>query len=133
MKDYAKSILNKLWTVINDEHLQKITIQSLLAGAYTFYKIRQWCLDKVNVYNPESFRVLTLNHLGSLSVEVPEQARVIRLSACIMKFSKFYLLIMQILMTLLYFVTANTATAAGFNIGGITLHQAFSLSKSLPL
>lgn len=33
MKDYAKSVLNKLWTVINDEHLQNITTHSLFAGA----------------------------------------------------------------------------------------------------
>ncbi|CAG2235584.1 unnamed protein product [Mytilus edulis] len=88
-----------------------------------FYQIRQWCLDKVNGKNPDPFKIFINGGAGTgkshlikclcfeankiLSPHAPNPDDIVVL------------------------VTAPTATAA-FNIAGTTLHQAFSLSKSLP-
>ncbi|XP_062617119.1 ATP-dependent DNA helicase PIF1-like [Saccostrea cucullata] len=89
-----------------------------------FYSVRQWCLDHVHGQQPEPFRIFINGGAGTgkshlikclyyeankiLSPETPNPDDIVVL------------------------LTAPTATAA-FNIGGTTLHQAFSLSKSLPL
>ncbi|CAC5394403.1 unnamed protein product [Mytilus coruscus] len=89
-----------------------------------FYKIRQWCTDKVNGKNPEPFRVFINGGAGT------GKSHLIK---C-MHFE-----VTKILSTnsanpddIVVLLTAPTATAA-FNIRGTTLHQAFSLPQSLPL
>ncbi|XP_071150937.1 uncharacterized protein, partial [Mytilus edulis] len=92
-------------------------------GGPLVYQIRQWCLDEVNGKNPDPFKIFINGGAGTgkshlikclcyeankiLSPHAPNPDDIVVL------------------------VTAPTATAA-FNIGGTTLHQAFSLSKSLP-
>ncbi|CAG2194870.1 unnamed protein product [Mytilus edulis] len=89
-----------------------------------FYRIRQWCIDKVNGKNPEPFRVFINGGAGT------GKSHLIK---CL------HYEITKILSThstnpddIVVLLTAPTATAA-FNIGGTTLHQAFSLPPSLPL
>lgn len=89
-----------------------------------FYKIREWCFDKVNGKNPESFRIFINGRAGT------GKSHLIK---CL------YYERNQILSPhapnpddIVVLLTAATATAA-FNIGGTTLHQAFSLTKSLPI
>ncbi|CAG2195133.1 unnamed protein product [Mytilus edulis] len=89
-----------------------------------FYRIRQWCIDKVNGKNPEPFRVFINGGAGT------GKSHLIK---CL------YYEITKIISPhsvnpddLVVLLTAPTATAA-YNIGGTTLHQAFSLTKSLPL
>ena len=89
-----------------------------------FYKIREWCFDKVNGKNTEPFRIFINGEAGTgkshlikclyyetnkiLSPHAPNPDDIVVL------------------------LTAPTATVA-FNIGGTTLHQAFPLAKSLPI
>ncbi|VDI36706.1 Hypothetical predicted protein [Mytilus galloprovincialis] len=89
-----------------------------------FYGIRQWCLDTVNGKNPEPFRVFINGGAGT------GKSHLIKcLHYEITKILSPHSANPDDTVVLL---TAPTATAA-FNIGGTTLHQAFSLSKSLPL
>ncbi|XP_071153509.1 uncharacterized protein [Mytilus edulis] len=89
-----------------------------------FYRIRQWCIDKVNSKDPEPFRVFINGGAGT------GKSHLIK---CI------YYEMNKILSPhsanpddIVVLLTAPTATAA-YNIGGTTLHQAFSLPKSLHL
>ncbi|XP_071150816.1 uncharacterized protein [Mytilus edulis] len=89
-----------------------------------FYRIRQWCIDKVNCKDPEPFRVFINGGAGT------GKSHLIK---CM------YYEMNKILSPhsanpddIVVLLTAPTATAA-YNIGGTTLHQAFSLPKSLHL
>ncbi|XP_071176421.1 uncharacterized protein [Mytilus edulis] len=88
-----------------------------------FYRIRQWCIDKVNDKNPEPFRVFINGGAGT------GKSHLIKcLFYEITKILSPYSANPDDIVVLL---TAPTATAA-FNIGGTTLHQAFSLPPNLP-
>ncbi|XP_071153640.1 uncharacterized protein [Mytilus edulis] len=110
-------------SIFTCQQIQHLLRQLNIEQKRVFYQIRQWCLDKVNGKNPHPFKVFINGGAGTgkshlikclcyetnkiLSPHAPNPDDIVVL------------------------ITAPTATAA-FNIGGTTLHQAFSLSKSLP-
>lgn len=88
------------------------------------YNVRQWCLDKVNGLNPDPFRIFVTGGAGTGKSHLIkclhyETTKILSPNANSPD-------------DIVVLLTAPTATAA-FNIGGTTLHQAFSLSKALPL
>lgn len=111
-------------SLYTSEQYQTLLRQLSTKQKRVFYKIREWCFDKVNGKNPEPFRIFINGEAGTgnnhlikclyyetnkiLSPHAPNPDDTVVL------------------------LTAPTATAA-FNIGGNTLHQAFSLTKSLPI
>ncbi|CAG2208314.1 unnamed protein product [Mytilus edulis] len=110
-------------SLFTSQELKHLLRQLNTEQKMVFYQIRQWCLDEVNGKNPDPFKIFINGGAGTgkshlikclcyeankiLSPHAPNPDDIVVL------------------------VTAPTATAA-FNIGGTTLHQAFSLSKSLP-
>ncbi|XP_071153638.1 uncharacterized protein [Mytilus edulis] len=110
-------------SIFTGQQIQHLLQQLNIEQKRVFYQIRQWCLDKVNGKNPDPFKIFINGGAGTgkshlikclsyeankiLSPHAPNPDDIVVL------------------------ITAPTATAA-FNIGGTTLHQAFSLSKSLP-
>lgn len=89
-----------------------------------FYKIRKWCLDKVNGENPEPFQIFITGGAGTgkshlIKCLYHETTKLLASHATNPD-------------DIVVLLTAPTVTAA-FNINGTTLHRAFSLPKSLAL
>ncbi|XP_071142082.1 uncharacterized protein [Mytilus edulis] len=88
-----------------------------------FYRIRQWCIDKVNDKNPEPFRVFINGGAGTGKSHL--------IKCLFYEMTKILSPYSANPDDIVVLLTAPTATAA-FNIGGTTLHQAFSLPPALP-
>ncbi|XP_071145215.1 uncharacterized protein [Mytilus edulis] len=88
-----------------------------------FYRIRQWCIDKVNGKNPEPFRIFINGGAGTGKSHL--------IKCLFYEMTKILSPYSANPDDIVVLLTAPTATAA-FNIGGTTLHQAFSLPQSLP-
>ncbi|CAG2211667.1 unnamed protein product [Mytilus edulis] len=88
-----------------------------------FYRIRQWCIDKVNDKNPEPFRVFINGGAGTGKSHL--------IKCLFYEMTKILSPYSANPDDIVVLLTAPTATAA-FNIGGTTLHQAFSLPQALP-
>ncbi|XP_071137022.1 uncharacterized protein [Mytilus edulis] len=88
-----------------------------------FYRIRQWCIDKVNDKNPEPFRVFINGGAGTGKSHL--------IKCLFYEMTKILSPYSANPDDIVVLLTAPTATAA-FNIGGTTLHQAFSLPPTLP-